>query len=580
MLKEAVYHKVNSEYAYHLGNQKFLVKIRIKKNDCTAIDLFYVDKYKFLFSKQEFSQISMTKSYSDHLFDYFEAIIDYDVIGMGYFFKLINNTEVLYYGDYVFYDTINTKENICYLPNMFTMPVLSESDLFYVPKWAENSIVYQIFPNSFYCENLEQDPEKHKNWYKSPDNFSHFGGTLQGIIDKIDYLKNLGINTLYLNPIFEAWGNHKYCTYDYFNIDSQFGDFDTFKNLVSICHANNIKVVLDGVFSSTGLKFFAFDDVVKNGESSKYTDWFLINKFPVSPKSPDSYTGFAYMPLLPKLNFSNPEVINYFISVMLFWIIEADIDGWRLDVGDEVPHSFWIKAREAVKSIKNDTLLVGEVWYDARSWLLGNQFDSVMNYRFFSSVLEFIAHDKTTPSYFIDSLQSTLALYKKQTHKILWNLIGSHDTSRFLTECSDDISKLKLAALIQFTFIGTPVIYYGDEVGMNGLTDPDCRKAMLWDKNLQNSDLFSYYSSLIQIRKNNPELVHGDFELVAFDDPNNILIYKRSLETNELFIFINNSNQSYKLPLNGKFLDLISNTYIDSDNLVLDKKSGYILKKV
>ena len=578
MLKEAIYHKVYSDYAYPLSNRDLLIKIRTKKNDIKYINLIYLDKYKYSISK-ETNTAKMSKVASDNLFDYFEGIIQHDFISVNYYFELVDNEERIYYGNYLF-STEQPDDG----SEFFNFPVMSQKDLFIVPQWANESIVYQIFPERFYNGDKTNDPENVKPWDSKVDRETMLGGDLRGIIDKLDYIEDLGVNTIYMTPIFTAGSNHKYDTFDYFEIDPQFGTLETLKELVEKAHTRNIRVILDAVFNHSGIGFLPFVDVRENGEKSVYKDWFDIRKFPVEIKNAPDYGTFAYGGYMPKLMTKNEATKKYLIDVATYWIREADIDGWRLDVADEVDHHFWREFRKEVKSVKPDVLIVGEVWYESSSWLQGDEFDSVMNYVFTSAVKDFIAFSKINAREFGERIESIRGLYKISAHNVLWNLIGSHDTARFLNIVNEDVEKLKLAAFIQLTFTGIPMIYYGDEVGMTGADDPDCRRGMVWAMEKQNKTLKQYYKKLISIRKDNKVFTQGNFATVLVEGQNDIYGFRRKLNDETVEGYINNGDKPelIEIRVNRTCLDLIENkTYIPVRGIVTIEilaKSGVIIK--
>ncbi|MGH4052585.1 MAG: glycoside hydrolase family 13 protein [Clostridium sp.] len=578
MLKQAIYHKVYSDYAYPLSNRDLLIKIRTKKNDIKDINLIYLDKYKYSTSK-ETNTAKMSKVASDNLFDYFEGIIEHDYISVNYYFELVDDKERLYYGNYLF-STDKPDEG----SEFFNFPVMSEKDIFIVPQWANESIVYQIFPDRFYNGDKTIDPQNVKPWNSKVDREIMLGGDLSGIIDKLDYIEDLGVNTIYMTPIFTAGSNHKYNTFDYFEIDPQFGTLETLKELVNSAHKRNIRVILDAVFNHSGVEFLPFVDVRENGEKSVYKDWFDIRKFPVEIKNVPDYGTFAYGGYMPKLMTNNEATKKYLIDVATYWIREADIDGWRLDVADEVDHHFWREFRQAVKNVKPDVLIVGEVWYESSSWLQGDEFDSVMNYVFTSAVKDFVAFNKINAKEFGERIESIRGMYKIPAHNVLWNLIGSHDTARFLNVAKEDVDRLKLAAFIQLTFTGIPMIYYGDEIGMTGADDPDCRRGMVWNVDKQNKTLKQYYKKLISIRKANKVFTQGNFVTVLVDGQDNIYGFRRKLKDETIEGYINNGDksESINIKVNRICLDLIENkTHIPVRGMVtieIPAKSGVIIK--
>lgn len=577
MIREAIYHEIDSDYCYALSKHQMLVKIKTKKDDVDKINLVYLDKYKYNNSKEMFYK-GMKKVATDKMFDYYEAIIEVNMLSVWYFFELIEGDEEVYYGNYKFSNK-RPEDGL----GVFNLPVRAEKDIFVVPQWARKSIVYQIFPERFCNGDSSINPKNIQDWYSDVRIDSMLGGDLQGIINKLDYIKELGINTLYLTPIFMAGSNHKYNTYDYFKIDPQFGTLETLKQLVNKCHEMGIKVILDAVFNHCGVEFQPFKDVLQNGEDSDYKHWFDIRKFPLEVKNDPQYATFGYHGAMPKLMTKNDDVKKYLISVATYWIKEADIDGWRLDVADEIDHAFWRDFRRAVKEVKEDALIIGEVWYDSTSWLNGDQFDSVMNYEFQTAITQLINEEKITSLEFAQRMGFLRGLYRLPPYNVLWNLIDSHDTARFLHEAKEDVEKLKLAVLMQLTLPGVPMIYYGDEVGMTGGQDPDCRRGMLWEENKQNKDLFEYYKKLIHLRKEHNALCLGDFKTIYTDE--NLYGFRREYDMDVIDVYINNSSKEVSFEVTGtkELTDILTGNKFKSNSgkvsIQLGAKKGVILKE-
>lgn len=579
MLKEAIYHKIDSDYCYALSKNKFLVKLRTKQGDVEEVNLIYFDKYKFYQDKKRYYK-PMKKVASDGMFDYYEIVINLDMLAFSYLFELINKDEKIYYSNYKFFDKIPGKDI-----SAFAKPSRAEKDIFTVPEWAKKAIVYQIFPERFNNGDKSNDHENTQDWYGGVNRESMLGGDLKGIMEKLDYLQELGINTIYLTPIFQAGSNHKYDTFDYFKVDPQFGTLETLKKLVNKAHEKGIRIILDAVFNHCGVDFFAFKDVLEKGEESEYKDWFDIRKFPVVIKDNPDYATFGYAGYMPKLMTKNPKVKEYLISIATYWIKEADIDGWRLDVADEIDHSFWREFRSAVKAVKEDALIIGEVWYDSGSWLQGDQFDSVMNYELQKAVSDYVIKDEFSPKEFEYCIGFLRRLYMMPAYYVLWNLIDSHDTPRFLYTVEGDKDKLKLAAFMQFTLPGAPMIYYGDEVGMTGAHDPDCRRGMLWDEEKQDKQLFQYYQKLIKIRKDNLPLTLGEIYTMYADE--NIYGFRREYEEDVLDIYVNKGDNAAALSLEADgegVMDILSGEKYEAVNgkvnFIVSEKSGIILKNI
>ena len=374
---------------------------------------------------------------------------------------------------------------------------------------------------------------------------SMFGGDLQGIIDKLDYLEELGVNLLYLTPIFKSNSAHKYNTTDYFDIDPQFGTVEKAKELVEKCHNRGMKIIFDAVFNHSGSEFFAFKDLADKGEDSKYKDWFFVDDYPVSIEKCNYYTFGDNHRAMPKFNTSCNEVTEYLLNVGEYWIKEVGIDGWRLDVCDEISHEFWRKFRSRIKSINKNALIIGEIMHEAKSFLKGDQLDTIMNYPFKDSVTDFFGSRTINSEEFSSILSENRMLYMDAVSKQMWNLIDSHDTKRFLTECHNNIDAMKLALVFQFTYLGVPYIYYGDEIGMSGGIDPENRKCMIWDKDKQNLNLFEYYKKLINIRKENNVLIYGDYNEIYCKD--NVIVFERKYKEERVRIIINNNFESKEI---------------------------------
>ena len=429
-------------------------------------------------------------------------------------------------------------------------PIAQERKEHFVPLWLKDAVFYQIFPERFANGDTSNDPPGTEPWGGQPTSKNFFGGDLKGIIDHLDYVSSLGVNALYLNPIFQSGSNHKYTTDDYLRIDPAFGDEATFKKLVDECHSRGIRVILDGVFNHTGTGFFAFKDLKENGARSRYAGWYNVYSYPVGPPNKPNYEAWWGYGDLPKLMTNNPEVRNYLFRVTEHWM-NLGIDGWRLDVPNEIPHPFWIEWRKLVKSINPDAYIVGEIWDDARPWLQGDQFDGVMNYRFRAACLDFFATGKTNAVQFGRALAELQAMYPGEASGGMQNLLGSHDTERLLTLCRGDKETMKLAWLFQMTYTGAPMVYYGDEIGMMGGKDPGCRGTMIWDKDKQDDSLLGYMESVIRMRREELTLRQGSFEILTADATSNVVSFARKAGNRSCLVILNNSSrqQPVRVPL-------------------------------
>ncbi|MGG3843026.1 alpha-glycosidase [Anoxybacillus kestanbolensis] len=538
MLKEAIYHRPKDAFAYAYDERTLHIRLRTKKDDVDAVYLLFGDPYVWKDGAWQFEKQPMQKSGCDALFDYWFIAVQPPYRRLRYGFELHAQGNMLIYTEKGFYEEAPTDDTAYY----FCFPFLNRADVFDAPAWVKNTIWYQIFPERFANGNPRLNPPNTLPWGSvEPTTTSFFGGDFEGIIERLDYLVELGINGIYFTPIFKAPSNHKYDTIDYFEIDPQFGDKQTFKRLVHACHQKGIRVMLDAVFNHSGYYFAPFQDVLKNGEKSRYKDWFHIREFPLQTEPIPNYDTFAFVPQMPKLNTENPEVKQYLLDVSTYWIREFDIDGWRLDVANEVDHQFWREFRQAVKAIKPDVYILGEIWHDAMPWLRGDQFDAVMNYPFTNGALNYFAKGNVRASEFAYTIVNVLHNYPHNVNEVAFNLLGSHDTPRILTQCGEQKEKVKLMFTFQLSFSGSPCIYYGDEIGLTGGQDPLCRKCMIWEKEKQDRDIFAHVQTLIALRKQYRALRFGEFHVLETNDETNHIAYVKTYDDETIVCVLNNA---------------------------------------
>lgn len=547
MFKEAIYHRPKDNYAYVCTSGELNITIRTKKNDLKMVTLIHGDPYNWEDKQWQTTTTPLKKSGSDQLFDFWVVSLNPPFRRLRYGFILDDGTETVCFTEKGFYSEPPLDDTGYY----FCFPYMNNADIFKAPSWVKETVWYQIFPERFANGNKRHDPEDVLAWGSeepTPTNF--FGGDLEGVIQNIPYLKELGVSGIYFTPIFKAFSNHKYDTIDYLEIDPQFGTKETLKELVKVCHENGIKVMLDAVFNHSGFYFPPFQDVLEKGKDSLYKDWFHIHEFPIITEPLPNYDTFAFTPFMPKLNTENSEVKEYLLETGRYWVREFDIDGWRLDVANEVDHAFWREFRKEVKAIKPDLYILGEIWHDSIAWLRGDQFDAVMNYPFTTNILKLFAKQSISPREFVESMTSVIHMYTRNINEAAFNLVGSHDTPRILTECEEDIDRVKQVFTLMLTFIGTPCIYYGDEIGMTGNQDPGCRKCMEWDKENQNTDLFNHIQKLIQLRQDYPLLRNaGELSFVDPEHHDKCLAYTKSDGDKTILVILNTSGESLKYTL-------------------------------
>ena len=424
-----------------------------------------------------------------------------------YYFELHTEDEVWYY----FEDGFLTEEQVNMegrLLQYFIVPWMNPADVNRTPAWVNDTVLYQIFPDRFCCGGTGKNDPDVLPWQTGKvTNREKYGGDLEGIRQKLPYLQDLGITGIYLNPIMEAETNHKYDTKDYTKIDPSFGDDGTMKRLVSEAHERGIRIMLDAVFNHCGRKFAPWLDVQEKGRESEYADWFMVQDWDEIGKQGDTRDGrfysFAFADWMPKLNTNNEEVIDYFCKVCEGWIRKYDIDGIRFDVGNEVSHRFLKRMREHLKKIKPDIYLLGEIWHDASQWLAGDEYDSVMNYPLMSGIHDFFLDQTMGKEEFEYMVNCCYTMYMQQNNNVLFNLLDSHDTERLMNRFHD-LDKFYQQLAVLFTLPGSPCIYYGTEIAMEGGFDPDCRRCMPWDEigTEENQRRIGQMKTLIRLRKN------------------------------------------------------------------------------
>ena len=551
----AIFHDMDKRFCYAIDKDLFVIRVQVKKDDMKEVILHYEDKYIPMERKDTRMTLPMKKVATSQFHDYYEAQLQMHLICLRYFFEFTDmQGEKVYYGNYEF-----DKECITNRDRMFDCPQnLREEEMFEVPQWAANKVVYQIFPSRF----ATTQPVDKELWYKAPITpMDDLHGNLRGIIEHLDYIKDLGIDVVYLTPIFKSNSCHKYDTIDYYQVDPSFGTTEDLKELVQKSHERGMKVVLDAVYNHTGREFFAFQDILEKGEKSKYLDWYFIDELPPRGEWGEipNFKCFGYYGGMPKLNLKNPEVEKYITDVACYWIKECDIDGWRLDVGDEISHFFWKNFRKAIKAVKKDMLIIGEIWHYAGDFLEGDEWDTVMNYPFYLNLIDLLADEKINVSQFVQNLGYLKGRLNKKCYPLMWNLIDSHDTARFLHLCHDNKKKQHLAAAFQLLLPGMPMVYYGDEYAMPGANDPDCRRGMYWDEEYQDKEMYNWYKKLMQVRKTHACIVEGEMiETIANDDEDTIvMIRKNGEETIAMFFNCGNSAKEF-------------NEYDEKHNLLTD----------
>nr|WP_155857714.1 glycoside hydrolase family 13 protein [Clostridium sp. 12(A)] len=544
--REAVLHIPLSNYAFANSEHKLTIRIRTQKDNVSACTLYYGDR-ACPSTPVVFEEIQMEIKARDELFDYYEATFETPYTRVCYYFKLQNEGEWTYY----YSERFSNELAILYFERnimeerseYYQYPYILRTEIPDVPAWFKKAVVYNIFPDSFVGEKSGSPTQPREVILENGKVCrSRLGGTLKEVIKNLDYIQALGVNCIYFNPIFAAGEYHKYDTIDYYHIDPCLGTNEEFKHLVEEIHKREMKIIIDGVFNHCSWEFSAFEDVMDKGENSKYIDWFYDLKFPVrrpqSEKEKPGYACFAYEPKMPKLNTSNEEVQKYFANVGTYWIREYEIDGWRLDVANEIDRNFWRKFREAVKKENKEAILIGEVWENAESWLRGDIFDSTMNYEFRRICRDHIIGDNKNALTAAKQLEQMRLRYPTNLVNGQLNLLDSHDVPRFLSLCRGDLRKWKLACILLMLFPGVPSLFYGDEQAICGMKENEYRNPMVWS---QNTQLCGFVQKIIEIRK---EFIEEDtsYEVLWEETNEKRLTFVRDGRKGRLFVSLNVSD--------------------------------------
>lgn len=452
------------------------------------------------------------------------------------------------------------------------------------PDWTLDTVIYQIFPDRFANGDPTNDPENTVPWSSKPTRRSFHGGDLQGIIDRLPYLAALGVNCLYLTPIFAAPSNHRYDVRDYFSIDPALGTTETLKELSSSLHARGMRLLLDGVFAHVSHTFPPFQDVLEKGPDSPYAGWFMADEFPLRMRAKPNYRACGGLATMPRLNVANPEVQALIGDVGAYWINEADIDGWRLDMAWEIPDQTWQAFRQRVKGVKEDAFLLGEFWGDATPWLRGDQLDSSLNYLWRDLVFRFFVTQCIDARTFARELHALHEQYGPSAPYMV-NLLGSHDTPRLATLCRKNKQKVIQTLAYLLTDLGIPLIYYGDEVGLTGGNDPGCRGSMPWDERDRGREgelshgagrrwdwqIYEACRELIHLRRAHPALRRGTRQVLF--EKERVLVVARHFQNDTVIAAFNAGFQEEKVVVRvpAEFGKAHSEVWRSSSEVIVEK---------
>lgn len=565
MYEQALLHIPDSKYCFAVDEHHLVLRLRMDRKDCVEkVEVIFENKY--LFQQQQQHQL-MKKKFEDALFAYYEIMLELRDVRLAYIFRIWENGKGLYYSE----DGIS--ETYCFdlaYYNFFQMPYINSVDIHREVLWMRSAVFYQIFVDRF-CRGKKKKNDSYitMQWGDLPTPKGFAGGDLQGIIQKLDHIQKIGCNAIYLTPVFPSVSNHKYDIFDYHTIDEQFGTNADMHKLVEEVHKRGMKIVLDAVFNHCSDHLPQFQDVVKKGRRSPYFDWFLIRgERPIYDEQ--NYEVFAFCNYMPKMNTSNKEVQEFLINIGTGWIRNYDIDGWRLDVSDEVSHDFWRNFRRSMKQIKKDCVIIGENWHDANSFLHGDQYDGIMNYAFTKSCLDFYAFENCNAENFARKLNGLLMRNTWQVNHMMLNLLDSHDTDRFYTAVKKDKDKVLSAVAVMCMFPGAPCIYYGTELPIEGGYDPDNRRCFDWREEKWDDVFQEKMKELLDLRKD-PIVQNGDIMIKEYCE---LLVMQRSVGQQKMILHVNQSGKPIWVKKDGALV--VCNRY---EQEVL-QNNGYVIQKV
>ena len=478
---------------------------------------------------------------------YFSVVLPCESHRLKYYFKIYDDYECLQFSESGF--TKNYRDDDL---SMFFIPYITESNIFKEPKWVGNVVWYQIMPTRF-----------NKN--------------LRGVIDKLDYLKELGINGLYLNPIYYAHSYHKYDVIDYMKVDPELGTEKDFKELCDKAHDLGMKVMLDISFTHCSDENEMFKDAIEKRKQSEYWPMFKIEE---DKHGHLRYEMFGMIRSMPKFETENFKTADYFINKVVKKWMELGVDAWRLDVANEISDGMLLRLNNYIHNYKEETYIVGEIWHNATEWISNNALDGVTNYAVSRATLAFVCDPNHDIWKYRSSIDELMHAYTLKQLKSSMPLLDSHDTPRIRKIGQNDKDKVKLCLLLLLTFYGTPSIYYGTERYMEGGSDPDNRRPTNWQEPKESyEDIYYMTQLLIKLRKEHPVLANeGSVEWIHH---NELLIMKRAKENETLYIVVNTKEYTLNtmLPMQNEFVNIINNDTIYT-NIEIQRLGFMILKPV
>ncbi|WP_042202248.1 glycoside hydrolase family 13 protein [Paenibacillus camerounensis] len=593
-------HEPKSPLSYAFDAETLHIRVKTKKDDLKSVTVLAMDPFNwkpvsrdshvYEFAVDMMQRVEMKKEYVTRYHDcWFAELTGFNWRRIKYGFVLDDGEATCFAGCQRVTPLVREWAPPKDYTNYYNYPYILEEDLYEAPEWVKETVWYQIFPDRFNRSSSSAPSDRILEWGSDQldGNGKIFGGNLQGVTEKLDYIQGLGCTGIYFTPIFDSPSSHKYDTKDYFNIDPVFGDNEILGKLVEEAHKRGIRVMLDAVFNHCGYEHPFWQDVLKQGRNSPYYDYFYIldGDKEIIPDTELAaregyyfgehlnYRTFAYTEMMPKWNTGNPEAREYLISAAIYWTERYNIDGWRLDVANEVSHDFWRVFRTKLKSIRSDIYILGENWLYSNPWLQGDQFDAVMNYEFTWPVTRFFGtrmpqEEQYSAEDFRYAINQLLVSYPKHVALNMFNLLDSHDTARILHLCGDNPELVKLTYVFLLTYGGSPSIYYGGEVGVGG-DEHHNRQCMPWNPEEQNQNLYETVRRLISLRREHPQFKEIDLEWLSAAGHEETLIYKKASAGKALYVLLHNAavTEAVALPeqlRNRKLIDLYNNQELET----------------
>jgi len=597
------YHEIED---VHIGNYDFRFNFNDKKyfsiNSENVVTIRIhteprINQVWLLLENPELNPIEMKKIGDTERFIYWEIAIPLESESFKFSFAGVNDKNAgIYFGTSGIANFISPSEKWVFNKNDF---LIHE-----IPDWVFGGVMYQIFPDRFCNSKEELNKEGTVPWGSVPKRLEHQGGDLYGVIEKLDYLKDLGVNIVYLNPIFLSTSIHRYDTWDHKKVDPTLGGDDALRELVDKAHEKEMKIILDCSLNHFHPQNYAFQDVIKNEGKSEYADWFTVYDYPVRLKyrphllskthkvgwdgEEDQYKTYLEditfketnleveiveddgpiieptfkawwgVPDMVKVDMTSEGARKWALDVARYWVKEFNIDGWRMDVAKEIDLAFWTEFRSATKTEKKDILLFAEIFGDTSLWLQGDKFDSPMNYSFRELMNDYFAHTSISSKEFAEELVGLYTMYSFEALSSCQNLLSSHDVRRFLNRSENNVGALKAAMFMQATFPGVAGIYYGDEIGLNGGDEPSNREAFPWhDESSWDNDLRLWAKDLMNLKSQLTPLKKGKFELIGYSE--SAVAFRRYFESESLICVINRDSllKEWKIETDSNEIEFI-----------------------